>query len=484
MKPDYRPQIIAFNLSDAMEGKINPELEPFDTVRVFGVYDFQDPPTVTVNGEVRNPGQHQINGVMHLRDAIFLAGGLTPNALLEDAQVVRRAEQGWVRVLNVNLQQALEGSEADNILLENLDQIYVQTAVALISPPEVNINGEVSKPGPYTLGRGMKVSDLIGLAGGLLRGAVREYADLTRYSYENGKKVESQVVQVELGRILAGDKSADIELQDGDVLAIRQISGWRDIGASVVVAGEVNHPGTFGIRPGERLSSVLMRAGGFRSTAYPYGAVLERVEVQRLAEKTKEDLITRIEDQQFAGIQFGSTSNSASDSADLEKAFLLEQQQVATHLRETPVIGRLVIRIPDQLKRWINSQDDIELRDGDILTIPKKPNFVLVSGEVYGPNAISIRRGRNAEWYLRQAGGTTELAKKSDIYVIRADGEVIGKGGGGWWGGKVKNLVLQPGDSIVVPEKIMIGNSVWQRLVESASVLGNLAVAGRVATSF
>lgn len=485
-RPDYMPQVIAFNVSDAMDGKIDPELQPFDTIRIFGRFDFEDPPSVTVLGEVRAPGPRQINGVMHLRDAIFLAGGLTPNAMLDDAQVVRRADKGWVQVLNVNLQAALDGSEADNIVLQNLDEIHVHEDIARLAPPTVNINGEVAKPGPYTLGRGMRVSDLIGLSGGLLRSAYRETADLSRYSFENGVKVESKVMQVDLAKILSGDSSADVELKEGDVLAIRRITGWNDIGASVTVDGEVVHPGTFGIRPGERLSSVLMRAGGLRDTAYAFGAVLQRTTVQQLEEQNKENLITRIEDQQFAPLSFGTSSSSgASDTADLEKAFLLQQQQVITHLKETPVSGRLVVHISSDLKNWAGTVDDIEMRSGDVLIIPKKPNFILVAGEVYSPNAISVRPGKNAQWYLKQAGGTTELAKKSDIYVVRANGQVVGKGsGGGWWGGSVKSLVLQPGDSVIVPEKILIGTSTWQHLVEAAQVVGGLALAGRFATSF
>jgi protein involved in polysaccharide export with SLBB domain len=483
-QPDFRPQVIAFNLSDALDGKNNPELQPFDTVRVFSRYDFEDAPIVTVSGEVRDPGSHRINGEMHLRDAVFMAGGLTPDAMTTDAQIFRKVSNGRIDILNVNLAQALTGSEPDNILLQPLDEVVVHRNLAQVDPPTVFIHGDVAQPGQYPLGLHMTASELIQVAGGLLRGAYRERADLARYISDNGQNVKSEAEQIELAKILEGDKSADVELRDGDVLSIREITGWKDIGSSISVDGEVGHPGTYGIREGEHLSSILWRAGGFRSTSYPEGAVLVRQQVLQLAEKSKQDLIGRIQDQQFTPVNFGSSNSSASDQADLQKAFLLQQQEAVTRLKSAPASGRLVLRISPDVKHWENTADDVEVRDGDVLTIPKKPNFILVSGEVYNPNAISFRPGKNTAWYLTQAGGTTELANKKDAYVIRANGSVIGHGGGGWWGGNVMSLVLQPGDTVVVPEKIMLGNTTWHRLLEAATLVGSIGLAGRFAASF
>jgi hypothetical protein len=180
----------------------------------------------------------------------------------------------------------------------------------------------------------------------------------------------------------------------------------------------------------------------------------------------------------------GTSSSSSSDTADLEKAFLLQQQQVITRLKETPAIGRLVVHLTPDIRHWAGTVDDVEVRAGDVLTIPKQPNFVLVNGEVYSPNALSVRPGKNAEWYLNQAGGMTEFANKKDVYVIRANGQVIGRGTGGWWRSNVKGLVLKPGDTVIVPEKLLVGDSVWKHLVEAAEVVGSLGLAARVGTSF
>src|SRR5207244_7505037 len=96
---------------------------------------------------------------------------------------------------------------------------------------------------------------------------------------------------------LAGEADTDVRLHDGDVLAIRQLAGWNDMGATIAVKGEVLHPGTYGIKEGERLSSILERAGGLRFDAYPYGAILERTQVRDLEEKNRSQLIRQVQDE-------------------------------------------------------------------------------------------------------------------------------------------------------------------------------------------
>src|SRR4029078_13702759 len=124
--PDLKPEIISFNLGDALTGKNdNLALKPFDTVRVFGRFDFEDAPIVTVTGEVRDPGDHITNGATYLRDAIFLAGGATGDAQLSDAQVFRRTEDGSLKVISVNLNQALSGDPKENLLLVPKDRVFI-----------------------------------------------------------------------------------------------------------------------------------------------------------------------------------------------------------------------------------------------------------------------------------------------------------------------------------------------------------------------
>lgn len=110
---------------------------------------------------------------------------------------------------------------------------------------------------------------------------------------------------------------------------------------------------------------------------------------------------------------------------------------------------------------------------------------MLITGQVYNGSAISFTPGKSAGWYLQQAGGPTNLADKGNIFVIRSDGSVIGRGnsGSGLWRGSVLSAKLQPGDTVVVPEKF-IGSSGWKTLLSTAQFLSSMAIAARVATSF
>ena len=99
------------------------------------------------------------------------------------------------------------------------------------------------------------------------------------------------------------------------------------------------------------------------------------------------------------------------------------------------------------------------MHTGDVLTVPKRPGFVLVSGQVYNASALTYVPGKEAGWYLRRAGGTNEVANRKEILVIRANGSVIGKRSGEWYGPDVLSTRLEPGDVIVVPQKILAGLS-------------------------
>ena len=366
--PDYTPEVMAFNLDDALAGKDQDlVLKPFDTVRVFGRFDFEDAPVVTVTGAVRDPGDHVTNGATYLRDAIYLAGSTTPEAQLDDVQVFRRTDDGKLKVLSANLSKALAGDAAENMLLEPKDRVFVHKSLAKTDPAVVTIEGEVARPGKYPLGDNMGAADLVRVAGGLKRGAYTQEADLTRYELEQGSKIVSDHVNVEIAKALANEPDADVRLRDGDVLTIRQLTGWKDVGATIKVDGEVVHPGTYGIQDGERLSSIIQRAGGLRSDAYPYGAIFERVQVRQMQEETRADLIRRIKGEE-AEVKL----TPGGDQDDSKQAIVLQYEATLEKLQNTAPPGRLVIHISSNLQSWANSSRDIQVRAGDSIYIPKK----------------------------------------------------------------------------------------------------------------
>jgi polysaccharide export outer membrane protein len=469
--PDFHPTVESFDLADALAvPEQAPLLRPLDTIRVFSRFDFEYPPIVSVWGDVRTPGTYRTSGQIRLTDAVHLAGGLAPDAQTSDAQVFRYLPDGKLKIFSVSLSGALAGDPTANILLEPRDRLLIHRNPEAVEPASVYIEGEVGKPGRYPLTTNMTVGDLIKVGGGLKSSADAQTADLTRYKY-NGNTLTGQHEAISISAALKGDAGSNPTLHNGDVLSVRQLPGWNDLGASITIKGEVNHPGSYGIRPGERLSAVLERAGGFQPSAYTYGAILQRVQVRELEMKQRDEMILRVKDQQNV---LEAMPEGDPRQKQVKEAALMQYQTTLTQLSATPPLGRVDIRISSNIAQWKNTANDVEVRGGDTLIIPKAPSYVLVTGQVFNPTAVSYRPGKSAKWYLGQSGGPTQMANKKSIFVIRADGSVIGSKDSAWSGNSL-GAVLHPGDTVVVPEKAIGPGVNWQNLFAAATVASSIA---------
>ena len=433
--------------------------------------------TVYLQGHVFHPGKYPYRDGLTVSDLLRSYQDILPEPAAH-AELIRLQPPDFrPTLIEFNLSNVLSGDEQIN--LQQFDTVRVFSRYE-IDAPKVSIYGEVLRPGEYPLGRGMTCADLVRMAGGFRRSAYKDLADLSSYTVQNGQRVLTKQSTVEIEKALEGDKGVDVALNPGDVLSIRQLTGWEDIGAAVTIKGEVRYPGTYGIKEGERLSSVLKRAGAFRESAYPTGAVLERVQVKEMAGKTKAELIRRIETT-GATLKMSPAATGAPDQLAMYQSMQQQQQQVLASLRTHPVTGRMVIKISAGIEKWANTPADIEMRAGDVLVIPKRPDFVLVSGQVYNSSAITYAPGKTAEWYLRQSGGPTDMANKKSIFILRADGSVVGEASGRWVRGDVLSVRLQPGDSIVVPEKVIGGSMFWRNLMATAQLMTGIGLTAAVA---
>ncbi|HYV74427.1 MAG TPA: SLBB domain-containing protein [Candidatus Binatia bacterium] len=433
--------------------------------------------SVYVEGHVIRPGKFAYRDDMSLNDVIHSYQDLLPEPS-DHAEIVRlRPPDYRPETLEFSLSEVLIGD--DPIHLQPFDTIRIFGRYE-VDAPRVTIQGEVLRPGQYPLPEGMTAAQLVRMAGGFTRAALLENADLTSYVIVHGEKVVSHRTSIDIGRaVKAKDSAADARLKPGDVLTIHQLSGWSDIGASVTLKGEVTYPGAYGIQDGERLSSVLKRAGGFRPGAYPAGAVLLRNQVRELEEKSREELIHQLETTS-AGAKLSPAANGGEQIGTLQ-FIMAQQKQVVQQLKSLAPTGRLVIKISTDISSWENTPVDIELRSGDVLSIPKRPSFVLVTGQVYNSAALTFVPGKSAGWYLSRAGGPTNMANKKEIFVIRANGSVVGRDSGGWYSNNVLETKMQPGDVVVVPQKIIGGNNTWRNLLATAQLMSNIAITAHVA---
>jgi protein involved in polysaccharide export with SLBB domain len=380
--------------------------------------------------------------------------------------------------LQFNVPDVLIGN--GDIALQPFDTIRIRSRYEA-DAPRVTIRGEVLHPGTYPLSESMTAAQLVRMAGGFRRDAMRERADLASYEINSGNAAEGRLQAVAIGVAVSGsDPSADVTLKAGDVLSIHQITGWENVGESIRIEGQVRYPGVYGFKDGERLSSVLIRAGGILPTAYPTGAILVREQVRELELKSRDELVRQIQANSAAARL--SPSLGAQDTSANLQLIQAQQDQVLLDLRSHPPSGRMVIHIATDITLWANTSDDIELRRGDVLTIPKQPGFVLVTGQVYNPTALTFSPDKTAAWYLSHAGGSNTNADRGQIFIIRANGSVIGRHSSHWLGVDVLSTKLNPGDVLVVPQKILGRSQFWRNLLTTAQLASSIAITAAVAT--
>lgn len=452
------------------------EIRDGDRVRVGTVLPYEQR-VIYLQGHVARPGRVAYRDNLQIGDVLRSYEDLLPEPA-ERGEIVRLvAPDLHPETIDFDVPDVLEGHS--NLLLQPFDTIRIFSRYE-VDAPTVSIRGEVQNPGTYPLFEGMTAAQLVRTAGGFKRDAFVDQADLASYRVVAGERVSVERRDIAIGdAVLKENRDADTSLKPGDVLTIHQVTGWNDIGASITIEGEVAHPGSYGFKEGEHLSDVLKRAGGFRSTAYPEGAVLTRPEVAALEEKNKEELIRQIETASAAA----RLSPIAASSEQGAGGQLVQQQQdhLVAELRSQPATGRLVIHINGAVESWAGSAADIEVRSGDVLRIPKRPGFVLVSGQVYNPSAITFIPRRTAGWYLQHAGGVSPLANSKEIFIIRANGDVVGRRSGTWYGHDVLSTKLNAGDTIVVPQKIIGHTATLRTLLGTAQIASSIAIAAAVA---
>jgi protein involved in polysaccharide export with SLBB domain len=211
------------------------------------------------------------------------------------------------------------------------------------------------------------------------------------------------------------------------------------------------------------------------------GAVLVRQQVKELEQSSRDELIRQIETNSAeARLSPSLASSSGPGALQLIKE---QQSQVIADLKGHPPTGRMVIHVSADIESWANTSADIELRRGDVLTIPKRPGFVLVSGQVYNATALTYTPGKTAAWYLSRAGGTNGTANRKEIFIIRANGSVVGRHSGEWFDANVLATRLEPGDVVVVPQKIIGGSAFWRNLLGVGQFAASLAITSGLTAS-
>ena len=357
---------------------------------------------VTLEGHVLRPGRVQYQAGMRLTDLIASVEELQPMPDLH--YVLIRREEGQERrvvALSADLQRALLNRNGpDNVPLLPRDQVRVfgisggrPELDALVeelrlqatldqAAPVVRIAGRVRAPGDYPLEPDMQVSDLLRAGGALSEAAYASDAEITRYEVLNGDYRQVGLVNVNLAAIRQGDKLADIPLRPYDFLNVREVTDWREQ-ETVTLSGEIRFPGTYPIRRGETLLSVLERAGGLTEHAYTNGAVFTRQRLIAQEQEQLDQLAERLEaDLASLQLQRANLDEDQSNTASAAGMAMLQQ------LRNTRPVGRLAMDFDRMITADPGSEEDLVLENGDVLLVPGVMQSVSVLGEVQTPTSL------------------------------------------------------------------------------------------------
>ena len=377
--------------------------------------------TVELKGAVFRPGLYQLgNNINSVRSLIEHAEGITEEAFTNRAVMHRMKADRTLEVVSVDLAGILNGTSADIPLKEN-DVLFVPTKQDAMVDRTITIHGEVHYPGIYKYADNETIEDFILQAGGLRESASMVKVDVARRVSDPKATVNDSIIArtysfaIKDGFVVDG--TPGFTLMPFDEVYVRKSPGYSTQ-QNITVEGQAMFPGTYTLSmKNERLSDILKKAGGVTDLAYTPGARLER----RITpdEKLRMQTITNM-----------LNSQSGNDSLDIKKLDLGNTYYVGIEL--------------DKAIAEPGGDADIVLREGDRLIIPEYNGTVKISGDVMYPNTVAYEKGKRASYYIDQAGGWGDRAKKSNTYIIYMNGTVAKVG---------HNAKIMPGCEIVVPSK-------------------------------
>ena len=394
---------------------------------------------VEVKGAVFRPGMYQLGDkVSSVRSLIKTASGLTEEALISRAVMRRMKSNRTQEVLSLNLEGILNGTEAD-VPLQNEDVLFIPTIAEHQNLRTLTITGEVIFPGVYEYADNMTLQDFILQAGGLTDRASNVKVDVSRRL----RDPNAQNAGLEIAKTFSFslNNQNDFTLEPYDIVQIRRSPVFQDP-IRVNVEGEIAFEGSYTMeQKNQRLSDVIKSAGGIVPGAYVRGA--------RLVRKMSDDEKARMQ----AVIQIARQSADGKDSIALEKIAMSDTYTVGIHLDEA-------IANP-------GSTQDIELMDGDRLIIPRFNHTVRISGDVNAPNTVAFEEGMKYKYYVEQAGGFGDRAKKGNTYIVYQNGTIA----------KATKGKIEPGCEVVVPSKAKRENmsiAQWLGIGTSAASLATM----------
>ena len=393
--------------------------------------------TVQIKGAVFHPGMFDLGGTNNtVRSLIESAGGLTEDAFTAHAVLHRMKPDRVRKVLSVDIEGIMAGTIAD-MPLENEDVLFIPFRTETLNERTLTIHGEVQMPGIYEYAEDETVEDFILQAGGLTDAASTARVDVSRRISDPGATQASDEIAnmysfvVKNGMVVDGDRS--FTLEPYDEVYVRRSPAYQPQ-RNVLIEGEVLFPGNYALTTkNQRISELVKAAGGVTDQAYVRGARIERVMTEDEKFRNRQVLDLVRQKGQNAGLDMVMQDEEAAD---------YDINQARDSVENDTVRYSVGIELDKALANP-GSDYDVTLKEGDRLIVPEYNGTVKINGNVMYPNTVAYSDGKKYKWYVNQAGGFGNRAKKSRTFVVYQNGTVS----------KAKKARIEPGCEIIVPSK-------------------------------
>lgn len=414
-------------------------------------------PLVTVAGNVKSPATYELAyDTAKLKDVIDLAGGATSGAYKGRIQIVRVKDSKYRTAFESNIISA----EALTQKIQGGDLLKVFAVPA--DDFTVIVSGDVMQPGLYAIDpQGVSLAEVIKRAGGLKYTASSE-GELTRVEPSvNGPVTTRTMINVK--DVVSG--KTRVMLKRNDYFFVRAIPDWN-IYRSVSISGRVLYPGAYTVKRGERLSSLIARAGGYANGAFIKGLVFTRESVRVEQQRNINLMVERLAREATASANKAISTAVTASELSFAQASVAQKQQYIDSIKKLKATGRVVVQLTKDIKEFKDSASDIELQDGDQIYIPDSPGTVQVIGSIMTPTAFVYRPDATYSDYINMAGGYSSTANAKKTYIMKADGSIVLA---------KKTNTVEEGDFIVVPEKVVFTPSM-RNATDIMDILYKIAV--------
>jgi len=437
----------SFNLKKVLAYENDVTIKSGDEIIVYNKSELQNIPYIYANGDVVNNEKRKYDYYdgMKAKD-LFSIVNFNTEKMVDDKRVSLSPDKSKIQINRVEKNQKItyliDMKTNSDFAVKPYDEVAFFDFSKTNEIKKATIKGEIYIPGTYNITDNTSINELVKIAGGITKKTLMSRCEVARYEIKNEQRVRT-ILSLDLKKAI----DLNLEVLEDDEWTIFAIENWNEK-KYIEIKGEVRYPGIYSIAEGEKLSNVLIRAGGFTNHAFVEGSVFTREEVKELQIKRLNESLDKLRNR---AMQVNASVNEAGEKTEDKKNMLSAVNQLEKEASNNRPIGRISLNLYYDLNRFTNSTYDLTLKNKDVLYVPSMNDTISVVGEVLNQNTFVYDAKNDAKDYIQKAGGITELADEEYIYIVKANGEAEKYTTDYFFGG-ANNMFK--GDTVVVPMKL------------------------------